>query len=169
MKKMFLIVILLFVSFLVCGCDNKDDEVISNGKKVDTSKMEHKHCERNATATDADVKLEYDIYYTGEVLNILESKEEIISASDDVLNTYEKAYKGIHENYRGLKYYDTKVTRGDTTVISYITINYDKININKLIEIEGEEDNIFEEKVPKVSKWIELASKFGTKCELVKK
>ena len=35
-------------------------------------------------------------------------------------------------------------------------------------EIEGEEDNIFINKVPKVDKWLELAKKFGTTCELVK-
>ena len=40
--------------------------------------------------------------------------------------------------------------------------------IDKLIEIEGEEDNVFENKIPKVSKWLDLSKKFGTTCELVK-
>ena len=44
----------------------------------------------------------------------------------------------------------------------------DKVDIDKLIEIEGEEDNIFENKIPKVSKWLDLSKKFGTTCELVK-
>ena len=171
MKKMSMILILFLVIFLVvllCGCESKDKEIIINNKPVNTAKMVHKHCTREATATGAEVKLEYDIYYTGSVLNILKSKEEVISADDEILNTYESAYKSIHSNYEGLDYYDTSVIRGDTKVTSTITINYDEIDIDKLIEIEGEEDNIFEDKTPKVDKWISLAKKFGTTCELVK-
>ena len=169
MKKISIFIFLFLIIVLLSGCeDKKEKEVIINNKTINTVSMEHKHCTREATATNAEVKLEYDIYYTGEKLNILESKEEIISADDEVLNTYESAYKSIHANYEGLDNYDTKVVRGDTTVISTISINYDEIDINKLIEIEGEEDNIFVNKVPKVSKWLEFAKKFGTKCELVK-
>ena len=130
--------------------------------------MEHKYCTREATLDGGEVKLEYDLYYTGEVLNLLVSKEKIISSSEDILNTYEEAYKKIHLNYEKLENYDTSVVRGDTTVLSTISINYDKVDIDKLIEIEGEEDNIFINKVPKVDKWLELAKKFGTTCELVK-
>ena len=66
-----------------------------------------------------------------------------------------------------MDYYDTKVTRGDTSVTRNAIINYDKIDIEKLLEIEGEEDNIIENGEAKVDKWLSLAKKFGTKCELV--
>ena len=105
------------------------------------------------------------MYYTGEILNILKSEEKVISSDQDVLTTYENAYKKIHTNYAGLDYYDTEVVRGDTTVTSTITINYDKIDIDKLLAIEGEEDNIIENGEAKVDKWLTLAKKFGTKCE----
>ena len=167
MKKVS-IVIILFLVILLCGCESKKNEVIINNKLINTSKMEHKYCTRKATLDGGEVKLEYDIYYTGEVLNLLVSKEKIISSSEDILNTYEEAYKRIHLNYEKLENYDTSVVRGDTTVLSTISINYDKVDIDKLIEIEGEEDNIFINKVPKVDKWLELAKKFGTTCELVK-
>ena len=130
--------------------------------------MEHKHCTREGTLDDGEVNLEYDIYYTGDKLNILESKEEVISSDDEILSTYAEAYKTIHSYYDGLDFYETSLTRGNTSVVSTIKINYDEINIDQLIAIEGEDDNIFENKVPKVSKWLELAQKFGTKCELVK-
>ncbi len=167
MKKISIIIV-LFLVILLCGCESKDNEIIINNKPVNTSKMEHKHCTREATLDGGEVKLEYDIYYTGEVLNLLVSKEKIISSSEDILNTYEEAYKKIHLNYEKLENYDTSVVRGDTTVTSNISINYDEIDIDRLIEIEGEEDNIFEGKIPKVDKWLELAKKFGTTCELVK-
>ena len=62
---------------------------------------------------------------------------------------------------------DTEVIRGDTSVTRKTTINYDKINIKDLLDIEGEEDNIIENGEAKVEKWISLAKKFGTKCEEV--
>ena len=142
MKKAYIIIGLLLICIFISGCDSKN-EVVINGQTINTTNMEHKHCTRKATATNADVKLNYDIYYTGDVLNVLKSEEKIISTSDDVLNTYEDAYKKIHANYNGLDYYDTEVVRGDTTVTSTIMINYDKIDIDELINIEGEEDNIF--------------------------
>lgn len=166
MKKIGLLLILLLSVVFISGCDKKE-EIIIDGKTVNTAKMVHEHCTRSATATDAEVKLNYDIYYTGEVLNIIKSEEKIISASQEVLDTYEEAYKKIHANYEGLEYYDTEVIRGDTTVTSSILINYDEIDIDRLIDIEGEEDNIFENKVPKVDKWLEFAKKFGTTCEKV--
>lgn len=171
MRKNRFIILLLIVLFLVSGCTSKNEkekvEVKSNGKVVDTSKMQHKHCTRGATAPGAEVELNYDIYYTGDKLNLIKSEEKVVSSKDETLDTYENAYKQIHSNYEGLEYYDTEVIRGDTTVTSTITINYDKIDIDRLIEIEGEEDNVFENKVPKVDKWLTLAKKFGTECELV--
>ena len=169
MKKVS-IVIILFLVILLCGCESKKNEVIINNKLINTSKMEHKYCTREATLDGGEVKLEYDIYYTGEVLNLLVSKEKIISSSEDILNTYEEAYKKIHLNYEKLENYDTSVVRGDTTVLSTISINYDKVDIDYVIKKASGEysTNIFINKVPKVDKWLELAKKFGTTCELVK-
>ena len=173
MKKSKYIILILFLFFVV-GCGNNTSStsnnkpVRSNGGVVNTSKMAHKHCTRSATAGDGvSVDLQYDLYYTGDILNILVSTEKVITASDETLTTYEEAYKKIYKNYEGLKYYDTSVVSGDTTVTSNITINYDKLDINKLLEIEGKDDNIIENGKAKVDKWISLAKKFGTKCEEV--
>ena len=165
MKKRSSLLIILFICLvLLTGC-NDEDKVISNGKKVNTSKMQVMHCTRNATATGMDVELKYDLYYTGEDLNILHSIEKVSSKTGANLDQYEEAYRKIHANYEGLEYYDAKVERDETSVTSDITINYDKIDINKLLQIEGEEDNIIKNGKAKVDEWLTLAKKFGTECE----
>ena len=166
MKKNCIIISLFLIVILLCGCHNKENIIIS-GQSINTSKMEHKHCTRNGALTGGEVVLEYDIYYTGDVLNIIKSMEKVISDDQDILTSYESAYKGIHEHYEGLEYYDTEVIRNDNSVTSTISINYDKLDIDKIISIEGEEDNIFVDKKANVNKWLELAKKFGTTCELV--
>lgn len=166
MKKRSSILIILFICLvLVTGC-NDDDKVISNGKKVNTSKMQVMHCSRTGTAgTGMDVELKYDLYYTGDDLNILHSIEKVKSKKAENLDQYEEAYKKIHSNYEGLEYYDAKVERDETSVTSDITINYEKIDIAKLLEIEGEEDNIIKDGKAKVNEWVTLAKKFGAECE----
>ena len=159
--------IFLVLLLLVTGC-SKGEKIKISGEKINTGEMGHKHCVRAASAEDGvDVDLGYDIYYTDDVLNIVQATEKITSEDAAALDKYETAYKGIHEHYKGLEYYDTSVERTDNSVTSTININYDKINIDDLIAIEGEEDNIFENKVPKLSKWLELAKKVGATCEEV--
>ncbi len=161
-----LIIVFLICLFFITGCTEDKNEVISNNEKVNTADMKIKHCTREASAgSDIDVELSYDLYYTGEDLNILHSQEKVSSEKKESLDLYEDAYKKVQANYEGLKYYDAKVIREEKTVTSDITINYDKIDIEKLLEIEGEEDNIIENGKAKVDAWLTLAKKFGTKCE----
>lgn len=165
MSKISKIILICIVTIIISGCST-DEKILSNGKKVNTNKMQVMHCTRTASAgSGIEVDLKYDLYYNGEDLNILHSTEKVITASDESLDTYENAYKGIHKNYEGLEYYDASVTRTDTTVTSDITINYEKIDIDALLKIEGEEDNIIENGKAKVDKWLTLAKKLGTKCE----
>ena len=164
MKKIIIMIVLL--SFLVVGCSEKK-EIVSGTEKIDVSTMEHKHCTRLGEGENLTTDLSYDVYYTGERLNLLVSKEAVTSEDASILQQYEDAYKSIFAHYEGLDYYDATVTREGNTVTSNIVINYDKIDIARLIEIEGEEDNIFENKEPNVEKWLELAKKFGTQCTVV--
>ena len=40
-----------------------------------------------------------------------------------------------------------------------------KIDTDKLLEIEGEEDNIIKDGKVKLDDWLDFAEQFGTKCE----
>ena len=168
MKKNLIILLIIMIAF-VAGCEsNSKEKIVSNGETVNTSKMGHKHCTREATANaGVDVDLNYDLYYKGNILNLLKAEEKIMSADSSTLDTYEEAYKAIQKRYEGLQYYDGTVKRTDTTVVNTTVINYEKINIEQLLQIEGEEDNIIENGQAKLDKWLELAKKFGTKCEEV--
>ena len=166
MKKYNVLLLIVISLFLVTACNSKN-KVIVNNEKIDTSKMIHEYCVREGTIDDGEVKLEYDIYYTGENLNLLKSNEQVSSTNSDILDTYENSYNQIHAHYKDIEYYDTEVVRKDDSVTSTMTINYDKVDVRKILSIEGEKDNIFENNKAKVEKWKSLAKKFGTKCEEV--
>ncbi len=182
MKKLAIVLLIGLSLFVITGCEKKEkkvkekageqeydiadvDMVVSDGKKVDTSKMKHKHCTRDGSLDDGKANLYYDLYYNGNKLHLLRSVESVESEDSTVLDTYQEAYVNIHKKYEGLQYYDALVTKAATVVTSIMVINYDKIDMDALLKIEGEEDNIIENGEAKVDKWLELASKFGTKCE----
>ena len=172
MKKISSLILLIIVSlFIVTGCNSQsnnkaNNQVISNGEKVDTKTMKHKHCTRSADAgTNTDMVLEYDVYYTGEKLNLLISHEELTAEDQDMLKEYEDAYKKIATYYEGLEYYEQEVTKTSNSVTNKTTINYDKIDIKKLLAIEGEDDNIVENGEAKVDLYLALLKRFGGKCE----
>lgn len=167
MKKIKIIIVIIISIFIVTAC-NSNNKIKSNGTTVDTSKMTHKHCTRSASASSGvEAELYYDIYYTGDTMNIIESTETVTTSDKDTLKQYQSAYEGINEHYKDLKYYDSTVTVNDDSVTRHTVINYDKIDINKLLKIEGEEDNIIENGQAKVQLWLDLAKKVGTKCEEV--
>ena len=167
MKRSSIVLLVIINLLLVYGCEKKQ-EVEVGGEKVNTSKMEHKHCTRKATAgAGITTDLSYEIYYTDDKLNLLESQEKIIANDTASLDEYEEAYLKINKNYDNLDYYDTEVIRGDTSVIRKTTINYDKIDIEELLNIEGSDDNIIKDGYASVSEWLSLAKKFGTTCEKV--
>ena len=165
-KKIFILILVCTIFLTACSSKKDETKVESNGEVINTASMKHKKCSRTGNAgSGIDVSLNYDLYYTGDILNILHSEEKVVATNESDLDTYEEAYKKIYKNYEGLKYYDAKVERGDTSVTSDLIINYDKIDIDALLSIEGEDDNIIENGKAKVDKWITLAKKFGTKCE----
>ena len=170
-NKTILLILLVLSLFIVTACENQTtknnkEEVISNGTVVKTGKMKHKKCTRQANGgTGVDVELNYDVYYTDDILNLLVSQEKIITEDISILEEYEDAYKKISVNYKGLEYYDQEVIRTNNSVLNKTTINYDKIDIQKLLDIEGEEDNIIEDGKAKVDLYISLLKRFGGTCE----
>ena len=147
--------IVLVMVLLLAGCGS-NSAVSSDGVKK---------CTRTGTVTNGSTEMNYEVYYKGEDVVLLHSTEKIISDSSSVLDTYEEAYKSIFKQYEGLEYYDNKITRSSDSVTNEITINYEKIDIGKLLDIEGEENNVIENGKVKLDTWLSFAKKYGVTCE----
>ena len=123
-------------------------------------------CSRTGSIDGAKSQMFYELYYDGKYLNKLHSSEQVISDDEEILDVYEDAYKNIYKAYEGLRYYDAKVNRDSDSVVTDVTINYEKIDIEALLDIEGEEDNVIDKdgKV-RLDTWLNFAEKFGVECE----
>lgn len=147
--------IVLVMVLLLAGCGS-NSSVSSDGVKK---------CTRTGIVTNGSTEMNYEVYYKGEYVVLLHSTEKIISDSSSVLDTYEEAYKNIFKQYEGLEYYDNKITRNSNSVTNEITINYEKIDMGKLLDIEGEENNVIENGKVKLDTWLSFAKKYGVTCE----
>ncbi len=147
--------IVLVMVLLLAGCGS-NSAVSSDGVKK---------CTRTGTVTNGSTEMNYEVYYKGEDIVLLHSTEKIISDSSSVLDTYEEAYKSIFKQYEGLEYYDNKITRSSDSVTNEITINYEKIDMGKLLDIEGEENNVIENGKVKLDTWLSFAKQYGVTCE----
>ena len=170
MKKIGIIIIMGVFLLMMVGCEEKVQKEVPEEpmeEDIEGTSTVHEHCTRIGHLDGGEVSLNYDIYYTGKRLNTVESEEIVTSESSSLLDTYEKAYQDIHNYYQSLDYYETRIERSSNSVTSRIFIQYDKVDINQLLRIEGEEDNIIVNGVARVDKWKELAKKLGASCEII--
>lgn len=167
MKKSKLLIIALSI-FILTGCSSKEKESSSEITTYNTNGFSKITCVRNAVVEDNDteVSINYEIYYDeDEYIQILNSKEEITSTNKELLDQYETAYKNIYKAYEEIKYYENEIVREDNKLTSTTSINYGKVDMEKIMEIEGEEDNVTVENGKiKLSDWKSFAKKYGTTC-----
>ena len=174
--KRVLFSLLLVFCLLLTGCGEEEvvdeKEPVVNRESVldviDSSGSGKLFCTREAFASEGiDVELTYELTYKNGYVMLLHANEKVMSDDKDSLDEYEKAYRNIAKNYEGLKYYDITITRSDNTVVNDTVINYEKIDTDKLLDIEGEEDNVIVDGKVKLTTWVSFAEKFGASCKEV--
>ena len=187
LKKIAKFTILIVIGLALVGCDNKQNKTnsmqnnqsnssISNADTYDlgyleiseeeTKDMKKMICTREANGEgSSEVKLNYTLYYQGDYLQILHSKEQVITENQDILDEYQNAYIKIYKNYENLEYYDTSIVREKNSITNDTIIKYNKLDTKKLLEIEGEEDNIIKDGKVKLDDWLKFAEQFSTTCD----
>lgn len=175
MKKVISLLIVLVSCFFITGCGNEEvtekepvvnkSSILDSIDKAGSGKLK---CSREAFANEGiDVELTNEIEYENGYIMILHSIDKVVSEDSASLDQYEKAYHSIAKNYEGLKYYDITITRDSNSVTNDVVINYGKIDTKKLLDIEGEEDNVIVDGKVALETWVGFAEQFGTVCEKV--
>ena len=176
MKKICLLALL--IACFVSGCTFEKDKGTTNVNGTTTIKQTivADDFDRNGSGmlkctTEAeageniDVDLKYNVSYkNGNILNLV-SIQKVTSSEKESLDLYENAYADIARHYAGLEHYNTDIVRDSNSVTYTITINYNKIDINKLLDIEGADDNIIKNGKANLFLWLDLAEGMGTVCE----
>lgn len=120
MKKFFIFLPILLLSLVGCGeksgtlvCTLSSNDVI-NGYKLDSN---------------------YKINYFGKTVKSVETIETVVSDSSETIDYFEttlnNTYKKMNDSYGGYVY---NVTKEDGKVVSNVTIDYSKVNIEQLVD-----------------------------------
>lgn len=163
-----IIIVLIISLFCLTGCS--EEVKFESGTTVDKNSDTN-----NATGTllcsrggkglgDSTAELSYVVNYKKGYLTKVHSIEKVISDDASILDQYEDAYNNIFEVYKDLKYYENTITRVDNSVTSDTTIDYSKIDMKKLEELESSSQSIIKNGKVSLKDWLTFASKVGTKC-----
>lgn len=164
--------VILLIGFGLCltGCGKNQGSIQATSidmNKYDTKGFNYITCKRDtSTEDDSKVDIQYEIYYNEKKdIEVLKSREEVTSSDQKILEKYKNAYESIYSVYDDLEYYDHEIIEEEGKVISITYINYGKVSMDRLMKIEGYEDNVkvTDGKI-KLDDWKSFAKKYGTQC-----
>ena len=95
----------------------------------------------------------------------MKTKEVVKSKDKTILTEYKNAYEKVYSAYKNIKYYENSIEEANNRVTSTTYINYGKVDMDKIIEIEGTENNVkISDGKIKIDDWKSFAKKYGTMC-----
>lgn len=108
--------------------------------------------------------LNYRLSFKNKNVTKLETEEIIESTDEELIKTYKESLEELSKKYDGLKYYKTNITNENNKLIVKTTIEYNKIDMKKYLQIEGEKSYIKNNKL-KVKKIKEIYENNGATCK----
>lgn len=150
MKK-FLLAVMCTGIVLLTGCGADKEKVMK--------------CTRTINQTNINMDLVYNVTYKGKYVSKISSTEKIISDNATVLETYQEQLESITATFKDIKYYDHNIKIDGNTLTSTIDIDYEKIDTNKLIEIDSSMKQFIKDGKVAVEDIESLYSQMGITCE----
>lgn len=145
MKRYLKIFLVFVISFVLVGCGNSDSEkkaepngkIAENKEETESTKTKVITCklEKEDTANSYTLVTTYELTVEDEVVTKNKMKEVITSSSKDMLTYFETYLKSTYESMN-TKYggYEYSIVNDGKQVISNTTVDYTKVNVEKLIE-----------------------------------
>lgn len=122
MKKS-LIIIILLLTILISGCEKKSGELTCTSTT-----------NPNETIT---LDSKYVVTYKDGYVTKLKTTETIEAKEVSDLETYKEALELAYSDYNNIDYYSNTITIEDNKLVSSTVIDYEKVDTDKLIEIDS--------------------------------
>ena len=92
---------------------------------------------RTANMNGVKMDLRYEVTYQGNNVNKVQTTEKVESTSKETLNTYKETVENLYSNFDNIDHYNYDVKIDGNTLTSTTDIDYTKIDIDKLLEIDS--------------------------------
>lgn len=150
MKKI-LVGLMIMGTILFTGCGAEEEKVMK--------------CSRTINQSSIKMNLAYNVTYKGDYITKVESTEEIITDSTETLELYKTQIESTTASFKDIEYYDHEVTIEGDTLTSTITIDYEKIDTDKLIEIDSSMKQLIKDGKVSVDDIESVYNQLGITCE----
>ena len=158
MKKYLMFIVL--ISFLITGCFNKKTNDNENSVEEITTVCSGKQNIKE----DVSVDTEYEIKSKdGKVITLIST--EIITSNDtEYLNTTKEDIEKTYSIYKDINNYEYNITLENNKLISKTKINYEKVDLKKLIEVDPANENVIVNDSVNLKTLKDMYESLGNKC-----
>ncbi len=158
MKKKIFGVLCVAMMLILVGC----------GKEAE-AKVTKCTLSKNDVINNYKLESTYEIHYKGDIVNSVKSAEKVTSDDSSIIDqfatTLTDTYSKMQEAYGGYEY---DITRGTDNVVGDVSIDYEKLNLEKLAEDDPTMSNLLNDdnKILK-EKLQSMYEGLGAECEEV--
>ena len=122
-------------------------------------------CTYTETSTETKIFAEYQAKYKNRIVTRVKTVEKITLSTKEEVEAYKETLQEIYKPYNEIEYYENNISIKDTTLNSVTTINYEKVDIEVLLQ----KNKYFETIINKqnkvsVTKLKKLYEENGAKC-----
>lgn len=150
MKKLKVLLVVVLLGFMVTGCGTEEEKTMT--------------CTRTLNQQGMKMNLKYTVVYQGDYVKRVKSVEKVTSEDASILKAMQESVEKQYEPYQTIDHYDTNVTIEGNTMTSTAEINYEKIDVSKLTEIDSASGKLFTDGKLKVDTLESLYNQVGATC-----
>ena len=149
MKKIIVVTLTFFIAIIMtAGCSNEKKLV----------------CHRTMSSDNDIVTATYNVWYKGDIVTKIKSVESLASTNKETLDDYQSKMTTLYSPYLGIDYYNYNIVREEKKVTVTLDVNYDKVNIEKLLAVDPNNDSFFHDGKVYLNTLLDLYDNVGVIC-----
>lgn len=123
-------------------------------------------CTMSSYPTDGiTLRSTYTAEYENNIVKKLETIEQVTAEDKDNLEVYEERIQELYQGYQGIDYYQNKTEIKGNTLTSTTNINYEKVDTDKLIEVDSDNGGIIKNGKVNIDDLREMYEQNGCNCK----
>lgn len=142
------------------------DDVKNSNVKPDDGDAKTMKCHLSKTQSGAEFDLSYFADYEGNYVTNIRSNEKIVSNDISILETYKSQVERNYAPFDNVEYYNYNVKIEGDTLISTTDIDYSKIDIGKVLEIDPSSSSLIKNGKININTLKKAYESIGATCEM---
>ena len=122
-------------------------------------------CTRTQNQNNIKTSLKYTINYKDSYVTKVKSVETVETSDLDILNSYKEEIENLYSPYDNIDYYEYNVVINDHKLTSTVNINYEKVDTDRLLEIDSSNGQLIKDGKIKINDIKEVYENLGAICK----